>query len=432
MNINYNTPWLFPYEQEHAIEQLLRFGLIKWDNKRRLPLKSGGKTDIYITLRNARNYAAANDFLAQTYIGPLKKLGVDRFVEVPDSVSCFAGPLSITTNVPYLTIRSAAKEGRVSDTKIIGDVRYGDRVAIMDDVITDGDSKIGPSLTCAQRGLIVEALVVLVDRQQGWRQHLPKNGVHLPVWAGMTLHDVRRFLIGRGLMERCAPEVEETNPLIVALDGKSWEEILPVIDELRTTGCILKVNDLLTAQGADQLLPNLSVYGRVMVDYKFHDIPNTVANHCGRLRKYEPWAVTVHGSGSEEMMKAAVGTLRGSNTKVLAIMVLTSIDQKMCEEVYSRRPMEQVLKIAELAHRAGVHGLVCSPEEVKKLRGKYPDMTLVTPGIRAAGSAKSDQKRVATPRATRNNGADYLVVGRPIMWAENPAEAAISLREEVA
>ena len=136
------------------------------------------------------------------------------------------------------------------------------------------------------------------------------NGVNIDVWSGMTLHHVRRFLIENGLMERCDLIVEKKNPLIVALDGNSWETILPFLDQIRTTGCILKVNDLLLWEGIKSLIPYLQVYGRGMADLKGHDISNTLENISRHLLPNPPWAVTVHGSGSEEMIKATVNILK--------------------------------------------------------------------------------------------------------------------------
>ena len=412
--------WLSSWEKRVAIEKLLRFGLIKYDNRRNLPLKSGGFTDIYIMLRDARSSPEAIQFLATCFRNPLLRMDPDRFVEVPDSVSCFAGPLSILTEKPYLTIREKPKEGRVANAKIIGNASFGETVVIFDDVITDGASKIPSFHECQRMGLQVLPLVVLVDRQQGWKKKFAKEGINVDVWAGMTLHDIRRYLIDFGLMERCKKEIEEKNPLIVALDGKSWEEILPIIDELRTTGCILKVNDLLFNEGFRHLLPNLQVYGRIMADLKGHDISNTLENISKHFLPYPPWAVTVHASGSEKMMRAVVDKLSPTETKVLAVTVLTSFDKDTCKEVYFRRPLNQVKKLAEIAHRSGVHGLVCSPKEAPVLKEKYPKMLCVTPGVRSAGADVGDQKRVATPAEARENGADYLVMGRQILGAPDP------------
>lgn len=433
MNTIPMTPWLFPEEQPEVVSRLLEWGLLKFDNGRNLPLKSGGKTDVYINLRDARDNPAAITYVSELFASPIRRLGVDRFVEVPASVSCFAGPISVSTGIPYLTIREMPKAGRVADAKVIGHPSRGENVCIMDDVITNGASKIPPHEQCKRLGLNNNALIVLVDRQQGWPEYLDDKGIDMHVWPGMMLHDVRRHLIQTlGVMNRCDPETEKANPIIVALDGKDWSEILPVIDRLRTTGCILKVNDLVFDQGIDHLLPDLSVYGRVMVDLKCHDIPNTVGNTCKRLRVHNPWGVTVHGSGGKDMIKAAVKALEGLDTKVLVITVLTSIDQDTCEEIYTRRPMEQVMTLAEIANKAGAHGLVCSPKEVKELREKYPKMTLVTPGIRSVGADAGDQKRVATPKAAVDNGSNHLVMGRQVLKAEDPvAEIERVMSEEL-
>lgn len=413
------SPWLFPEERRAVVQRLYELGLLKISNARDLPLKSGGFTDVYINLRDARNTPAALQYLAELFAIPLNRIRPDRFVEVPDSVSALAGPLAIATNLPYLTVREAPKEGRVAKAKVIGKSEAGENIWLVDDVITDGASKIVPMAECRLLLLKILGLIVLVDRQQGWKKHLGDMGINLNVWTGLTLHDVRRQLIELGLMQRCNPSKEEANPLILALDGKNWDELLPILDPLRTTGCILKVNDLLFDQGFDHLLPDLSVYGRVMADLKGHDIPNTLVNICMRLRRHKPWAVTVHASGGKEMVRMARDTL-DSSTKVLAVTVLTSIDQATCKEIYVRRPLSQVMKLAEIAVQAGADGFVCSPEEAGALRKKYPDKLRVTPGIRSAGQKADDQKRIATPKGAMENGANHLVMGRQILGAADP------------
>ncbi|HVU75823.1 MAG TPA: orotidine-5'-phosphate decarboxylase [Candidatus Paceibacterota bacterium] len=426
------TPWLLPEEHEIVVRELLRFGLIKYDNARQLPLKSGGKTDVYINLRDMRNNAEATNFLAELYAFALNRLDLDRFVEVPEAVSGLAGALSITTGLPYLTIREQEKTARATNARVIGQYAFGDRVAIVDDVITDGGSKIEPYRMCKQLGLDVLGLVVLVDRQQGWRQHLANSGIQTGVWPGMTLHDVRKQLISIGLMQRCTPEAEAANPLILALDNMSWEQALGLLDPLRTTGCIFKVNDLVFDEGIQRLLPNLSVYGRAMVDLKLHEIPNTVANTCKRLRACPPWAVTVHASGGGEMIEAAIKTLAGTPTMVLAISVLTSIDKKTCDEVYHRLPLTQVRELLKVAFDAGAHGAVCSAHEVGEMFAEYPDKIFVVPGVRSPGADTGDQKRVGTPAQALFDGAKYIVGGRQFTEAADPvAEVHRVLTEEL-
>ncbi len=425
-------PWLTPWEQERVIRMLLRYGLIKFDNARNLPLKSGGKTDIYINLRDARNHPEALAAISEVYANAIRRLGPDKFAEVPDAVSCFAGLISIKLKMPYITLRENAKEGRVAKADVIGDANPGESICIFDDVITDGASKLAPYKKCKSMGLNILPNIVLVDRQQGWKSKFRKLGIDMDVWAAMTLHDVRKYLITKGLMQRCDPEIEKKNPFIVALDGKSWEEILPFIDQMRTSGCIWKINDLLMKGGIENVIPDLQVYGRVMADLKEHDIPNTVQNITKHLLPNPPWAVTVHGSGSEEMIRAAVKTLEGTETKVLAVTVLTSIDKNTCKEIYTRLPKNQVKKIAEIAHRAGAQGIVCSPQEVAMLKAIYPDFTYVTPGVRSPGVNKDDQQRVDTPANAKANGANYLVSGRQILEAPDPvAEVRRVMKDEL-
>ncbi|MFH1173350.1 MAG: orotidine-5'-phosphate decarboxylase [bacterium] len=384
-------------------------------------------------MRDARNYPEALQFLGKTYANALMRLDPDinGFAEVPDSASCWAPITSTISQLPYLTIRSEEKADRITKGKIIGNIKMGGKYSIIDDVITDGMSKIDAYNVMKANDVNILPLIVLVDRQQGWRKKFSELGIDLKVWSGMTLHHVRKYLIEKGLMIRCDKSVEEKNPIIIALDGKSWYDILPIIDELRTTGCILKVNDLAFNKGIETIVPNLSVYGRVMLDLKGHDIENTWKNIANLLRDNPPWAVTVHASGSKNMVKAVVDKLADTNVKVLAVTVLTSIDGETCQEIYNRQPLEQVLLLAKIARDAGAHGIVCSPEEVAEVRKICPNMTLITPGIRYGEKIENDdQKRIATPKVARENGANYLVIGRQILTATDPVEEVTRLLKE--
>ena len=421
--------WLTEEERERLIELLLNAGIIKCDNNRSLPLKSGGFTDIYINLRNLRSHPTVLEEVSRLFAHVLRRLGVDRFIEVPDGISCVAGPLSVETGIPYITVREQEKSGRVSKGKLIGDFHRGMRAVMIDDVITDGASKIVPYHEGSAVGLKVEDLVVLVDREQGWQKTFEDSRVPLRVCSGMTLHQIRKFLVETGVMQRCTLEREEQNRVIVAYDKMTWEQTLGLADQLRTTGAIIKVNDLFFEHGM-KIIEHLSVYGRVMLDGKFHDIPNTVLNVCNKLGVHAPWAVTVHASGGGEMIKKAVDGLSSTNTKVLAVTVLTSFDEKTCQEVYHRLPMKQVFALAKIAHEAGADGIVCSPKEVGRLKKLYPDMMFVVPGVRSTGVDKGDQKRTATPAETVERGADYLVMGRQVIGAPDPAQEVTRVMTE--
>jgi orotidine-5'-phosphate decarboxylase len=428
------APWLTPEERFEIIEQLIRYRLIKWDNLRNLVLKSGGTTDIYVNLRNARNIPKASPYVARVFANAIFRLNPDRFIEVPDAITPYSSRIAELVNIPYLTVRKEAKEGRVADAKFVGECFPGERVCIYDDVITDGQSKLGPYQECLARDLKILPLVVLVDRQQGWKKKFVELGINMDIWPGMTLHDIRRHLIENGYMERCDPDLEEKNPMIIGMDKGSWEEHLPLADRIRTTGCILKVNDLLWNEGIKNLTPNLQVYGRVMADIKGHDISNTLANISSHFLPFPPWAVTVHGSGGKEMIEAVVNKFKGTPTKVLVVTLLTSIDPRTCEEIYARQSIEQVRALAKIGYRAGAHGFVCSVEETEELRKAYPEKLIINPAIRSAGKtvAGDDQSRKGTPEGAIALGANHIVMGRQITQAKDPsAEVLRVLKEEL-
>lgn len=426
------TPWLTPSEQEEAVGWLIEDRLLEWDNRRKLPLKKGGTTDIYANIRMMRRSPRAIRRLGELYANPIRRLHVDCFAEVPEAVSPLAGHISAITDIPMVTIREEEKTGRVVSGKIVGDIRPGMRVVILDDVVTDAASKIPAIRALRAAGAVIVAIVVLVDRQQGWKKKLAKAGFEdIPVWAGTTLHTVRKSLIARGLMQRCDTEVESRNPLIVALDGKSWEEVLPIIDQLRPSGCILKANDLLDTGDLNKVVSDLSVYGRVMVDRKYHDIPNTVANYCRRLRATPPWGFTLHASGGTEMVKSAVEAFAGTPTIVLAVTLLTSIKDE-CREIYTQLPIDVVKSLALLANSAGAQGFVCSAEEASMLRALFPKTTIVVPGLRSPGKDANEQKRTSTFAGAKEAGANFFVGGRQFLTAPDPvAEIFRVMKEEL-
>lgn len=166
----------------------------------------------------------------------------------------------------------------------------------------------------------------------------------------------------------------------------------------------------------------------LFLDLKLHDIPNTVAGAVHSALSCRPDFLTVHASGGRAMIKAAAETARSHErpAKILAVTVLTALDESDLAETGQRGPVqEQVLRLAALAAGAGADGIVCSPRELPLLRKELgPDILLVVPGIRPAGSAALDQKRTMTPVEAVNSGANYLVIGRPVTGAADPAGAA--------
>ena len=178
----------------------------------------------------------------------------------------------------------------------------------------------------------------------------------------------------------------------------------------------------------------------LFLDFKFHDIPNTVASALRAAVALEPLIVNIHASGGRAMMEAGAEAVREAaaargvtRPRLIGVTVLTSLADADLDAVGQRGPAsEQVLRLARLAQAAGLDGVVCSPREIAALRTALgPDFLLVVPGIRPDWAAKGDQKRVMTPAEALAAGADYLVIGRPITGAEDPAAAARRIAEEL-
>lgn len=175
----------------------------------------------------------------------------------------------------------------------------------------------------------------------------------------------------------------------------------------------------------------------VFLDLKLHDIPNTVAGGVSAVLPLGAAMLTLHASGGSAMVAAARNAAEKAGSarpKLLAVTVLTSLSaEALAETGVAASPAEQVLRLARLALKAGADGLVCSPQEVSLLRAEIgPDPLLVVPGIRPAGAPLGDQSRTLTPREAVAAGADWLVIGRPITGAADPAEAAAAIAADLA
>ena len=174
---------------------------------------------------------------------------------------------------------------------------------------------------------------------------------------------------------------------------------------------------------------------KVFLDLKLHDIPNTMAKAMESLKNLPIGMLTLHAHAGEEALQRCAQTAKDimPNTLLLAVTVLTSMDQSALQAIGIQSPvLEQVERLAKVATNAGIGGIVCSPQELVHLRSFLPSSTkMVTPGIRPAGSDMGDQKRIMTPAQAKESGADYLVIGRPILSADNPAEALNNIRGEM-
>ncbi|HKG00312.1 MAG TPA: orotidine-5'-phosphate decarboxylase [Xanthobacteraceae bacterium] len=221
--------------------------------------------------------------------------------------------------------------------------------------------------------------------------------------------------------------------LIVALDLPAVRDAEAIIETLGDTVSFYKIGYQLAFERGLPLASALANAGkRVFLDMKLHDIGNTVARGVENVARMGVTFLTVHAY--PQTMRAAMEAKAGSELGILAVTVLTSYaDADLAEAGYGVSVEQLVAERAALAHDIGVDGLVCSAEEAAALRRIVgSDMCLVTPGIRPVGGARGDQKRVTTPGEAIAAGADYLVVGRPIVQAGNPRAAANAIVEEIA
>ncbi len=171
---------------------------------------------------------------------------------------------------------------------------------------------------------------------------------------------------------------------------------------------------------------------KFFLDLKFHDIPNTVFKSVQNTLDLKPDFVTVHAAGGTEMLKAAVKAVENTKTKILAVTVLTSLDDADIKTISGKTVQQTVLDYAAIAEKAGVHGLVCSPHELKVLNQKLDShLDLIVPGIRLHADNTDDQKRIMTPIKALENGASYLVIGRAVTQSDQPALVAKKIAHDI-
>ena len=230
--------------------------------------------------------------------------------------------------------------------------------------------------------------------------------------------------------------------LIVALDVDSASRALDVLDQLREHVGMFKIGmQLFTAAGPDIVRQIIARGSRVFLDLKYHDIPNTVAMAAIETTRLGVSIFNIHASGGSEMMKRTVEAVAEisvrenlTRPKVLAVTLLTSVDRETLRQIgIDDEPRSVVSRLALLARDSGLDGVVASAHEIKTIREtvSQPDFLIVTPGIRSVGDAVNDQRRIMTPAEAIRAGADYLVVGRPILDASDPVRAARAIVEEI-
>src|SRR6266567_2099070 len=221
--------------------------------------------------------------------------------------------------------------------------------------------------------------------------------------------------------------------IILALDVPTKAQALALVEQLTPEISFFKIGlQLYTAEGPEVVRAVLSTGAKVWLDLKLHDIPNTVARAVESASNLGVHMLTIHLSGGSEMIRAATAA-RTNNISILGVTILTSATEQTLREIgIADKVDDQVLRLAKVGVDAGIDGLVTSPHEIKVLRAEFGDkIKIVVPGIRPAGSEAGDQKRVMTPREALGAGADYLVIGRPIIADRNPREAVAKILDEI-
>lgn len=224
--------------------------------------------------------------------------------------------------------------------------------------------------------------------------------------------------------------------IIVALDYADAKPALQLVERLDPKLCRLKVGkELFTTAGPNLVQQLVEKNFGVFLDLKFHDIPNTVAKACQAAAKLGVWMLNVHACGGRAMLAAARAGVddSGHSPLLIAVTVLTSMDEPTLHEVgVPGKLQDQVLRLATLAKKCRLDGVVCSAQEAPLLRREIGhNFHLVTPGIRPADASKDDQSRIVTPTDALRQGSSYLVIGRPITQAANPLQALQAIHGEI-
>jgi orotidine-5'-phosphate decarboxylase len=220
--------------------------------------------------------------------------------------------------------------------------------------------------------------------------------------------------------------------IFVAVDTPRLDDALTLAEAVRPHAGGLKLGlEFFAANGPDGVARLAGLGLPIFLDLKLHDIPNTVAKAIAALRPLTPAVLTVHASGGAAMMTAAKAAA-GERTRVVAVTILTSLGPADLQDAgVAHGPSEQVGRLARLARRCGLDGVVCSGAEVAEVRAAWPDGFLVVPGVRPTGTDAADQKRVVTPREAMERGASILVVGRPISGAPDPRAAIATMANDL-
>jgi orotidine-5'-phosphate decarboxylase len=235
--------------------------------------------------------------------------------------------------------------------------------------------------------------------------------------------------------------VNPKDRLIVALDVDTEEKAIELVEKLKNEVRFFKVGFELFSSCGPSIIERIKETGaEIFLDLKFHDIPNTVAKAAVSVTRLGVYMFNVHGLGGYDMMKKTAEDVEEEarrlgieKPKIIAVTILTSMDESSLKKIGINESIkDEVLKLARMAKEASLDGVVASPIEAKMIRQELGDeFLIITPGVRPAGAAIQDQKRIATPKSAIKDGASFIVVGRPITEAKDPVAAAREILKEI-
>ena len=223
------------------------------------------------------------------------------------------------------------------------------------------------------------------------------------------------------------------NKVIVALDNKNLKQIISLVKKTKSEAYGFKIGkEFFYNYGIEGYKKIYKLSPNIFLDLKLHDIPNTVQKALKTIVKLKPLLTTIHISGGDEMQKVSA-KLKKNKTKILGVTILTSLDGNQTKKYYNNKNINQLVrKFAQNAKNNNLDGIVCSPLELKTVRKVVGSkMLIVVPGIRLENNKKDDQKRILTPKEAINLGADYLVIGRPIVESINPLKTLKEINKSI-
>lgn len=413
---------------------------------------SGLSSPVYTDNRLLISDVGAREWVCTALSREVDRLGLEPDVVAGTATAGIphAALLADRLGLPLVYVRGAAK-GHGKGNRIEGRLASGQQVLLIEDLISTGGSSLSAARALTEAGARVAHVLAIFS--YGFAQAAHQFGVEgIPLTALLTFEQVLDHLAGQGTLSRSdatallswreAPEswgVASRDPeeaLAVAADVPDRQAVLALADQVAAQAAYIKLNSAFIAHGPD-LLAELHKRGlKTFLDLKFHDIPNTAANHVRTAASMGVSLLTVHASGGAAMIQACAEALSKCplpRPRLLAVTALTSLDDAaLAAAGIDCGRQAQVSRLARLARDNGADGVVCSVDEAASVRANCGrDFMVVTPGVRPASTPADDHARCATPAAALRAGADLLVVGRPIYRATDPKAAAEAVVAEI-